>query len=328
VREGEDGRPAARDRVIEAHALTKRFGGRTAVAGVSFSVAAGETVGFLGPNGAGKTTTLRMLAGVFPPCAGTVRIGGDDVVRHSLRARARIGYLPERATLYGEMTVGALLRFVAAMRGQRGVALGRAVARVVDRMRLGELCHRRFETLSKGMRQRVALGAAIVGDPPVLLLDEPTAGLDPAERSEVRLLVRELAPAHAVLLSSHLLEDVATLCDRVVVLHRGRVIAADRPAALASRAGARVQVIVEVRAQRPAVLDVLGGISGIRLVTVEETEHATVRCRIASSAGTDVRPAVASAIVAAGLELLTLERREPSLEEIFLDLVEQRDGPA
>jgi ABC-2 type transport system ATP-binding protein len=313
--------------VIDARDLTKRFGGRTAIDGVSLAVAAGETVGFLGPNGAGKTTTLRVLAGVFPPTAGTVCVDGEDLARHPLRARAKIGYLPERSALYGEMTVGALLRFVAALRGVRaGTSVTRAVAQVVDRLRLGPLRDRRFETLSKGMRQRVALGAALVGDPPVLLLDEPTAGLDPAERSEARTLVRELTPGHAVLLSSHLLEDVATLCDRVVVLHRGRVIAADRPDALAARAGARVQVLVEVGAPRPAVLAILAGLGGVRVVAVEDTETGATRSVLASTTGDDVRAAVAKAIVAAGLPLLLLERRAPSLEEIFLDLVDRTDG--
>jgi ABC-2 type transport system ATP-binding protein len=317
-------RSAARDRVIAARELTKRFGGRTAIEAVSLDVAAGETVGFLGPNGAGKTTTLRILAGIFPPNTGSVHIGGADLAREPLRARAQIGYLPERPALYGEMTVHALLRFVAALRGVRGTATEeQAVQRAVERTRLAELAGRRIDTLSKGMRQRVALAVAIVGDPPVLLLDEPTAGLDPAERSEARALIQALAPGRAVLLSSHLLDDVSTLCDRVVVLHRGRVIASDRPANLAPRLTARIPVHVTARAPAAALVAALEQVRGVRSVTVEDADSAATRCRVLAHADHDVRSTLAAAVLANGWELLALARLEPSLEEIFLDLLEQ-----
>jgi ABC-2 type transport system ATP-binding protein len=314
--------------VIAARELTKRFGGRTAIKAVSLDVAAGETVGFLGPNGAGKTTTLRILAGIFPPTSGSVRIGEADLAREPLKARAQIGYLPERPALYGEMTVSALLEFMAALRGVRGGMTPRAaVEEAITRTRLEELAGRRIHTLSKGMRQRVALAAAIVGDPPVLLLDEPTAGLDPTERSEARALIRTLAPDRAVLLSSHLLDDVSTLCDRVVVLHRGRVIASDRPANLAPRLTARGPIDVVARAPAVALATVLSRVPGVRSVTVTDDDATTVRCRVVAAPDREVRSGIAVAVLAGGWELLTLARAEPSLEEIFLDLVEKGGDP-
>ena len=309
--------------MIEARGLTKRFGGRTAIDGVSLDVATGETVGFLGPNGAGKTTTIRILAGIFPPSAGTVRIGGEDLARDPMRARARIGYLQERPALYGEMTVEGLLRFVAALRGvPGGAARTRAVGRAVERARLRTLEGHRIESLSKGTRQRVGLAAALVGDPPVLLLDEPTAGLDPAERSEARALIRALAPDRAVLLSSHLLEDVQAVCDRVVVLHRGRVVAADRPAVLAARLAARTAVEVEARAPAEALARSLERVPGVRSVTVEHADAGVARCRVVPEPARDVRAELAAAVVASGWDLLGLTLLEPSLEAVFLDLVE------
>ena len=310
--------------MIAARDLTKRFGGRAAITAVSLDVAAGETVGFLGPNGAGKTTTLRILAGIFPPSSGTVRIGDADLARDPLRARARIGYLPERPALYDDMTVAALLAYVAALRGlRRGTTAVEAATTAITRTRLGELAARRIHTLSKGMRQRVALAAAIVGDPPALLLDEPTAGLDPTERSEARALIRTLAPERAVLLSSHLLEDVSTLCDRVVVLHRGRVIASDRPANLAQRLAANSPIDVAARAPAAPLATALSRVPGVRSVTVGDEDAGTVRCRVIALPNHDVRAGIAAAVVAGGWELLSLARAEPSLEDIFLDLVEK-----
>ena len=314
--------------MIAARELTKRFGGRTAIDAVSLDVAAGETVGFLGPNGAGKTTALRILAGVFPPTSGSVRIAGTDLAAEPLRARARIGYLPERPALYDEMTVTALLRFVAALRGARRDGARQDVEHAIVRTRLGDLATRRIGTLSKGMRQRVALAAATVGDPPVLLLDEPTAGLDPSERSEARALIQGLAPGRAVLLSSHLLDDVSTLCDRVIVLHRGRVIASDRPAHLARRLAARTPVDVLARAPAGPLAAALEQVAGVRSVAVEDAGPATTRCRVVPEADRDVRPGLAAAVLAGGWELLALARAEPSLEDVFLDLVEGSGGRA
>lgn len=241
--------------MIEAHELGKRFGARTAIAGVSLRVERGQIVGFLGPNGAGKTTTLRILAGVFPPTAGRALIDGHDLATAPRAARRRLGYAPERPALHLDMTVAAQLEFVAAMRDVlRGRARRAAADAALAQTGLDDYRDRRIGTLSRGLRQRVGIALALVGDPPALLLDEPAAGLDPGQSAELRRLVRGLGRDHAVFVSSHVLADMEALCDRVVILHEGRVRAADTPAAIAARL--RVTDRVDVEAGAPgAALD-------------------------------------------------------------------------
>lgn len=212
------------DALIEAAALTRRFGGFTAVDGVSFAVGRGEVVGFLGPNGAGKTTTMRMLAGFLPPSSGTARIAGHDVGRAGVAARQALGYLPEGAPTYGEMGVEAFLRFAASVRGGGDVAAAMAATRLED-VRLQPI-----ETLSKGFKRRVGLAAALLHDPDALILDEPTDGLDPNQKHEVRALIRAMAPRKAIIISTHILEEVEAVCTRAIVIARGRVLA-DAPVA-------------------------------------------------------------------------------------------------
>ena len=216
--------------LIEARGLTRRFGPVRAVDGVSFAVAAGEIVALLGPNGAGKTTTLRMLAGLLAPSAGRVRLGGTDVADHPVKALAALGYLPEGAPLYGEMTPRGLLRFVARARGLTGARGAEARDRVSRRLDLATLIDRPCEALSKGERRRVALACALVADPPALVLDEPTDGLDPNQKRQLRATLRALAPGRAILVSTHLLEEVETLATRVLVMAAGRLVL-DTPAA-------------------------------------------------------------------------------------------------
>jgi ABC-2 type transport system ATP-binding protein len=218
--------------LIEIERLTKRFGAFTAVDDVSFAVDRGEVVGFLGPNGAGKSTTMKMLAGFVTPSAGTARICGHDVVDHPVAAKRSLGYLPEGAPTYPEMTVTAFLRFCARIRGYRG---NEAAGRVEDAMDLTQLDGVRLqpiETLSKGFKRRVGLAQALLHDPPVLVLDEPTDGLDPNQKHEVRALIRRMAPEKAILISTHILEEVAAVCTRAIIIARGRVLADATPQAL------------------------------------------------------------------------------------------------
>jgi ABC-2 type transport system ATP-binding protein len=311
--------------VIEAQQLTKRFGGRTAIEEVSLRVERGEVVGFLGPNGAGKTTTLRILAGVFPPTSGRALIDGRDVEREPLAARRRVGYAPERPALWEEMTVEALLGFVAAM---RDVAAGRpredAVGAAIERAGLAFVRGRRIGTLSKGFRQRVTLAAALVGDPPVLLLDEPTGGLDPEQSAETRRLIRELGQTHAVLVSSHALAEVETTCDRVIILHRGRVLSADTPARLAARLAPASRVEVEARAPADALAAALRAIPGVRHLEVTVATDGVARCRLDLDPAADIRPALAACVAAHGWGLLALAPVPTTLEETFLRLVADR----
>jgi ABC-2 type transport system ATP-binding protein len=314
--------------VIEARQLTKRFGGRAAIEDVSLHVAQGEVVGFLGPNGAGKTTTLRVLAGVFPPTAGQARIDGHDVVRAPLAARRRLGYAPERAALHLEMSVGALLDFAAALKDVGGARVRRAaVGAALERTGLAAVHERRIGTLSKGYRQRVSLALALVGDPPALLLDEPTAGLDPGQSADTRRLIRDLGIERAVLVSSHALAEVETMCDRVVILHRGQVLCAEPPARLMARLRPAARLDVEVAAPADALAGTLVAVPGVRRVDLVSAEDGRARCRLEVEPGRDVRADLASRIVERGWGLLELARVETSLEEAFLALLAEQGSP-
>jgi ABC-2 type transport system ATP-binding protein len=311
--------------VIEARHLTKRFGRQAAIEDVSLTVPRGQVTGFLGPNGAGKTTTMRVLAGVFPPTSGQALIDGADVVVAPLAARRRLGYAPERPALHLEMTVGGLLDFTAVMKdvGRRAAAC----AAVLERAGLRGMHAHRIGALSRGYRQRLGLALALLGDPPALLLDEPTAGLDPEQRADTRRLIRELGTAgHAVLVSSHALAEVEEMCDQVVILHRGRVLAADSPARLAARLRPFSRVDIEAAAPPAALATLLADVPGVRRVEALRGEHdaqngAHARCRVELEPSRDVRAELAARITGRGWDLLTLAPVEPSLEEAFLALV-------
>ncbi len=220
--------------MIKTEALTKQYGDLTAVDAVSFTVSPGEVLGFLGPNGAGKTTTMRMLAGFVGATSGRASICGHDVDSDSIAARACLGYLPEGAPAYGEMTVRDFLDFVADLRQLRGTARAR-VAAAIERLQLQSVLTQTIETLSKGFRRRVGLAQAIMHDPPVLILDEPTDGLDPNQKHEVRALINEMAGAKTVIISTHILEEVDAVCTRAIIIARGRIVADDTPQGLAAR---------------------------------------------------------------------------------------------
>jgi ABC-2 type transport system ATP-binding protein len=223
------------ERLIDIEGLTKRFGAFTAVDGVSFAVARGEVVGFLGPNGAGKSTTMRMLAGFITPSAGTARLCGEDVTTRPVAARRHLGYLPEGAPCYPEMSVSAFLEFCARVRGFGGGELRERVARAMAATQLEGVRLQPIETLSKGFKRRVGLASALLHDPPVLVMDEPTDGLDPNQKHEVRSLIQRMAPEKAIIISTHILEEVSAVCTRAIVIARGRVVVDETPAALAAR---------------------------------------------------------------------------------------------
>jgi len=221
--------PGAKIPMIQIENLVKAFGAKRAVDGVSFAVERGEVLGFLGPNGAGKSTTMRMITGFFPPTSGRVRVGGHDVAEAPLEAKRLIGYLPEAAPSYPDMSVHGFLSFAAEMRGLAGTARKNAVRRVADLCFLGSVLHQSIDTLSKGYRHRTCLAQALIHDPEVLILDEPTDGLDPNQKHEVRNVIRELGRTKAIIFSTHILEEVDAVCTRAIIIDRGRIVASGTP---------------------------------------------------------------------------------------------------
>jgi ABC-2 type transport system ATP-binding protein len=296
--------------------LHKRFGSTDAVAGLTFRVGQGEIVGFLGPNGAGKTTTMRVLAGVFPPTSGSVRIAGRDVQRDSLACRRAVGYFPEFAPYYPELSVTAYLRFVARMKRIARARRRRAVEEVIEACGLTAVAKRRIGALSKGYRQRVGLAQALCGDPPILILDEPTIGLDPAQVVEIRELIRALRGDRTLLFSSHVLSEVEAVCERVIVINRGKLVGEGTPATLSEQLGRRQRLVVQVDAPASEVASALASVPGVLAVQPDGE-----RWCIDASAGEDVTGLVSDLVHRRGWRLRELRAQPLALEEIFLELV-------
>jgi ABC-2 type transport system ATP-binding protein len=302
--------------MLELQDVTKRFGTVEAVAGITFSVREGEIVGFLGPNGAGKTTTMRILAGIFPPTSGQVRVAGHDPLREPLACRRAVGYFPEYAPFYPELSVVGYLRLVARLKRLPPGSRGGAVARVLADCGLESVARRRVGTLSKGYRQRVGLAQALCGDPPILILDEPTIGLDPAQVVEIRELVRSLRGTRTVLFSSHILSEVEALCERVIVIASGRIVGEGTPAELAARVGRRQRVVLRVHGSVDAARAALAALPGTPRL---EESHGTFVLEAASDG--DLARLAGEAVQRAGLGLVELRQEPLDLEEVFLHLV-------
>ena len=312
--------------MIEAASLGKRFGARHAVRDVTFSIGAGEIVGFLGPNGAGKTTTLRMLTGFLPPTAGEARVAGFDVVTQSMEVRSRIGYLPETVPVYRDLTVSAYLEFVGRLKGIPRGEQTRRIATVVDACGIGDVRGRRIGALSRGYRQRVGLAQALLNDPDVLFLDEPTVGLDPKQIVEIRELIRSLAGKRTVLLSTHILPEVNLLCRRVLIIHKGRLVADARPEDLRAQSQGALRIDVEARTSADTLASLLARVAGVHAVeSLALTDHGDARVRVTAKDGDDPREAIVAALVAAGIGLRSMSAAAASLEDVFLELVTREE---
>jgi ABC-2 type transport system ATP-binding protein len=305
--------------MIEAKNLTKYYGNFQALKDVSFKVEKGEIVGFLGPNGAGKTTTMRILTGFIPPGSGSVRVAGFDVQSQSIEVRRRIGYLPESVPLYKEMTVSGFLRFLATIRGINGPRRETRIQEVIQACRLNDYSQTPIAKLSKGYRQLVGVAQAIVHDPEVLILDEPTIGIDPRQVVHIRKLIQEIGRNHTVILSSHILPEVSLVCERIIVMNQGRIVAVDRPENLSAGLEGGRQYEIEAAGPQEKILARLRAVKGVIKVEVEDT-GATKRYLVQSQPGLDIRDELSSAVKDGGFRLLGLKTREMSLEDIFLKL--------
>jgi ABC-2 type transport system ATP-binding protein len=307
--------------MIRVEGLTKDYGARRAISNLSFEANQGEIVGFLGPNGAGKTTTMRILTGFMPPTEGMASVAGYDVVAESLEVRKRVGYLPETVPLYSDMTAFEYLKFMADLR-----RLPDAQERAEEALEMVGLDNRAesyISSLSKGMRQRVGLAQALIHHPEVLILDEPTIGLDPGQVVEVRKIIREMGKQRTVLLSTHILSEAQQICDRVLIINKGKIIAEDTPQNLQARLVGSERATIRVRGDSDGLSKVVGKVKGVQ--SMHGVDDGGVEFQFAP--GQDVRPEVAKAVIDAGFDLLELRAVGMSLEEIFLELTREDVRP-
>jgi ABC-2 type transport system ATP-binding protein len=306
--------------VIEVQHLTKRYGRVTAVDDITFRVERGEILGFLGPNGAGKTTTMRILTGYMPASEGKALVAGFDVFDQPIEAKRRTGYLPETPPLYPDMTVREYLSFVSRIKGVASAQRRAQVDAVMDRTRVTDVADRQCAKLSKGYRQRVGLAQAIIHNPEVLILDEPTAGLDPKQIIETRELIKGLAGDHTIILSTHILPEVSQTCQRVVIINKGRLVAVDTPDNLTARLRGSETLYLQVDAAAADAEAALRQVAGVTRVSVSDRRDGAIGYEVESESGQDVRRELARTIVSRGWGLLELRPLRMSLEEIFLHL--------
>lgn len=313
--------------MIQVENLVKRYGGHVAVDDLTFTVEEGKIYGFLGPNGAGKTTTMNVMTGYIASDGGTVVIDGHDILKEPLRAKACIGYLPEVPPLYPDMTVREFLLFTAELKKVPKAERKERVNELMERLDLVEMEKRLIKNLSKGYRQRVGLAQALVGNPKVLILDEPMVGLDPKQIIEMRDLIKSLAGEHTVILSSHILSEISVVCDHIMIISRGKLAASGSPNELQKMMQGAAQLIVTVIGEREQARGVLEQMEKVADFTFEDAgEEGSILIRISVKEDADIRKELSVALSGAGMPVLSMNRSEKSLEDIFLELTEAENG--
>ncbi|MBI4720712.1 MAG: ATP-binding cassette domain-containing protein [Chitinivibrionia bacterium] len=312
--------------MIEVTNLSKYFAGRPAVLDVTFSAEKGEILGFLGPNGAGKTTTMRILTCFLPPSSGSARIAGYDILEDSIEVRKRIGYMPEHVALYNDLSVAGYLDFVGRLKGMAASARSRRTGEVMEECGVFDVKDRLIGKLSRGYRQRVGIAQALLNDPEVLILDEPTVGLDPKQIIEIRELIRELSGSRTIVLSTHILPEVSLLCQRVIIINKGRVITYDTPENLQSHFRRSMVFTIELRGGAEPAARLLSSIDGLKsVVPLDAPAEGRIKFRIESHEERDVRELIARQAVENGFGLLGLSTIDMSLEDIFVQLVTEEE---
>nr|WP_326209567.1 ABC transporter ATP-binding protein [uncultured Oscillibacter sp.] len=314
--------------MIEISHLTKRYGEHLAVSDLSFTVDSGQIYGFLGPNGAGKSTTMNIMTGCLSATEGSVRMDGHDIFEEPNQAKKLIGYLPEQPPLYMNETPEEYLRFVGEAKGLRGTGLERQIDEVISQTGIKEVAHRRISALSKGYKQRVGIAQALLGNPKVIILDEPTVGLDPIQIIEIRDLIKELGQTHTVIFSSHILSEVQAICDQIIMISKGGLVAFDTPENLEKHLLSPNEVVLTSDDSAAEIRVLLEGVDHITDLTLEETETGLVTARIKTDLINvyDLSRSVFSAFAASGKALLELTVKKANLEDIFLELAETDDG--
>lgn len=309
--------------MIEVSNLTKKYGAHVAVDHLSFRVEKGQIYGFLGPNGAGKSTTMNMLTGYLAATEGKVTINGKDIQKEPEEAKKSIGYLPELPPLYTEMTVAEYLKFVAELKKVPRQERGRQIEEVMELTRITDMSGRLIKNLSKGYRQRVGLAQAILGYPEVIILDEPTVGLDPKQIIEIRDLIKRLGENHTIILSSHILSEVSAVCDHIMIIAHGKLVASDSPEGLEKRMSGSGELFLEVKGDSERILSILNSLEQVESVQITEAEEeGAVRLRVLPEGNEDVRERIFFALAEAGLPILELRRTKRTLEDIFLELTD------
>jgi len=306
--------------MIEVHQLTKRYGRHTAVKGISFNVNKGDIVGFLGPNGAGKTTTLRMLTGFLPPSSGSASVAGHDVFHNSIEARRNIGYMPENVPLYDDMRVKEYLSMRGKLKGLSGKTLKTQLGDSLERCGLSHVRRKMIKTLSKGYRQRVGLADALIASPPLLILDEPTNGLDPNQIRQIRQLIRTLGEEHTILISTHILSEVEMIANHVVIIDEGEVKASNSPNNLVESMRSAGNVSVEIRADAEKAISAISALDDVKKVQKERVEDQWLKLSVLVDSGTDARERIASLAKTYNWPLRHLHRHKGTLEEVFVEL--------
>lgn len=312
--------------MIEVEHMSKVYNGRKAVDDISFKVEKGEILGFLGPNGAGKTTTMRILTCFMPSSEGTARIAGFDVFDESVEVRKRIGYLPENPPLYPEMTVESYLNFVAKIKGAKSNQRKAQVGEVLEKCNLGDARSRIIGKLSKGYKQRVGLAQALLNNPEVLILDEPTIGLDPKQIQEVRSLIKGLGSSHTVILSTHILPEVSMTCNRIVIINKGKVVAMDTPEGLTHQVKGAERISLTVEGPSDAICEKFKSVDGVLSVQAATESEGPVTFTIESKLNSDLRPVLAAVVVNEGWKLLDLRGVSMSLEDVFINLITKEEN--
>jgi len=312
--------------MINVQNLTKRYGDLTAIEDVTFNVEKGEILAFLGPNGAGKTTTMRILTCFMPATGGTATVAGYDIFEHPEEVKKRIGYLPETPPLYTELTVTEYLGFVSRIKGIERKDRAPALTRVLERCALTDVRHRLIGNLSRGYRQRVGLAQALIHNPEVLILDEPTTGLDPKQIIEMRQVIKELAGQHTVILSTHILPEATAVCQRVVIIHKGRIVAVDTPDTLSAQLRRSEKVRLTLRTPSPETADALKTVPGVVSIFQEPSADGQV-FMVECELGRDIRTELAAQAVRRGWGLIELAAVRLSLEDVFLQLTQEESKP-
>ena len=312
--------------MIEVKNLTKKYGANTAVDNVSFKIRNGRIYGFLGPNGAGKSTTMNIIAGSLAATSGTVQINGYDICNDPVEAKKQIGYLPEIPPLYTDMTAYEYLHFVAEAKGVGSARAEKQVNEVMEQTGITHMKDRLISGLSKGYKQRVGIAQAMLGNPDVIILDEPTVGLDPQQIIEIRELIRRLGQTKTVILSSHILAEISEVCDHIIIISRGKIVADDTLQALEARAGDETVLQMSVKGDRGGILDVLSGYPNIREVNVLKDSDGTVELEIKLPRGTDIRDDLFFAMAERRYAVIHTQQMTASLEEVFLSLTDRTQG--